>query len=353
MANKTFTALTEAQKNGLYSDEYWQKRLLKMIALEQSEMVFTNLGVEKSVPKNQGTKNFTMRRYNRLPVDLEKQLLQEGIAPDAMKIEGNKVTGTVNQYGARIAVSDVTEDIHFDNIREVYQPELARHASETIERNILASFSEASEWFVGNGTDVEDLVETDVLTLKDLRRVALSMRVNLRKGHTRGGGKPIVVVSPQVMNDLLDDEDLEKKALATGMENTPIKNGSLKSYKIYDMWIQESLISETQEVTVDEGGEDEETFTVYTSYVLGFEPYAVLKLGNLSWHNVPFSAAPGNELAQLASVGYKLWTGAKVIDPLAIHKVYSRSGYDVIDYTDTDKWAKPADQTEPEAGEGE
>lgn len=343
------TKLVDAQANGLFNDEYWQKRLLQMIALEQKEMVFTNLGVEKTIPKNQGTKNFTMRRYNRLPVNLTNQLLAEGVAPDAMKIEGSKVTGTVNQYGARISVTDVTEDIHFDNIRDVYQPELARHASETIERDILTSFSEASEWYVGNRADETELLETDVLTLKELRRVALSMRVNLRKGHTKGGGKPIVVVSPQVMNDLLDDTDLEKKALATGMENTPIKNGSLKSYKIYDLWIQEALIAEIAEKPAVVGTGTVEApqfpaFNYYTSYVLGFEPYAVLKLGNLSWHNVPFKSAPGNELAQVASVGYKLWTGAKVIDPLAIHKVYSRSSYDVVDSTATDAWAKPASQ---------
>ena len=343
-----FTNYAEAKQNGLYTDEYWQKRLLAMIALSQKEMVFTNLGVEKTIPKNQGTKNFTMRRYNHLPVDLTNQLLEEGVAPDAMKIEGNKVTGTVNQYGARIAVTDVTEDIHFDNIREVYQPELARHAAETIERDIIASFSEASEWFVNNAADEEELEATDVLSLKELRRVVLSMRVNLRRGHTKGGGKPIVVVTPQVMNDLLDDEDLEKKALATGMENSPIKNGSLKSYKIYDMWIQESLIGEIIPIGDGEGEGEDGPYNVYVSYVLGFEPYAVLKLGNLSWHNVPFKAAPGNELAQVASVGYKLWTGAKVIDPLAIHKVYSRSNYDVTSYVaqgKSDKWGEPVDQS--------
>lgn len=338
------TKLIDAQKNELFTEEYWEKRLLGMIAIEQKEMVFTNLGVKKTIPMNQGTKNYTLRRYNRLPVDLEKQLLEEGVAPDALKIEGNKVTGTVNQYGARISVTDVTEDIHFDNIRSVYQPELARHAAETVERDVLASFSEASEYFVGNGTDKTGLTDADILTFKDLRRVALSMKVNLRKGHTRGGGAPIVVVTPQVMQDLLDDDALENKMLATGMENTPIKNGSLKSYKVYDLWVQETLIAEVEEV---ESGED--TFNVYTTYVLGFEPYAVLELGRLSWHNVPFKAAIGNELAQIASVGYKMWTGAKVIDPLAITLVYSRSAYDVVDYTATDKWARPASQTDEAA----
>lgn len=335
--------LATAQANGLSIDEYWQKRLLGMIALQKSEFVFQNLGVEKEIPLKQGTKTFAMRRYNRLPVNLTNMLLAEGVAPEAMKIEGQMVTGTVNQYGALIKVTDVSEDIHFDNIREIYQPELARHAAEAIERNVIASFSEASEYFVGNKADVESLVAEDVLTFVDLRRIALKMEINLRKGHS-STGTPIVIVRPEVMNDLLDDDVLTQKMLATGMENTPIKNGTLKSYKVYDLFIQPSLMCPVEPIVIDEGLPTEESFNAYTSFMLGFEPYIVLKLGNLSWHNVPFKAAPGNELAQIASVGYKLWTGAKVVDPLAITAIYSRSNYDTSDLTATDKWARPASQ---------
>lgn len=342
------TTLAVAQQNGLSVEEYWQKRLLGIIAIERSEFVFQTLGVMKDIPLKQGTKTFSMRRYNRLPVNLTNQLLAEGVAPEALKIEGQKVSGTVNQYGALIKSTDVEEDIHFDNIKSIYQPELARHALETQERVILASFSEASEYFVGNYTTKEELLADDILTFVDLRRVALKMKVNLRKGHS-STGTPIVVVRPEVMQDLIDDDALQNKMLATGMENTPIKNGSLKSYKVWDMFVQETLIGEVEVMpaVVGTGSEEEPqfpAFNVYTSYVLGFEPYVVLKLGNLSWHDVPFKAAVGNELAQIASVGYKMWTGAKVIDPLAITLVYSRSNYAVEDLTDTDDYARPASQ---------
>lgn len=332
--------LAVAQQNGLSVDEYWQKRLLGIIAIERSEFVFQSLGVMKDIPMNQGTKTFTMRRYNRLPVSLVDQLLAEGVAPEALKIEGQKVSGTVNQYGALIKSTDVSEDIHMDNIKTIYQPELARHALETIERVVLASFSEASEYFVGNYTDKADLTDADILTFVDLRRIALKMKINLRKGHS-STGTPIVVVRPEVMQDLLDDDALQNKMLATGMENSPIKNGSLKSYKVWDLFVQETLIGE---VEVMPAVGEVPAFNVYTSYVLGFEPYTVLKLGNLSWHDVPFKAAVGNELAQTASVGYKMWTGAKVIDPLAITLVYSRSNYAVEDVTATDDYARPASQ---------
>lgn len=340
--------LATAQQNGLSLDEYWQKRLLGIIAIEKSEFVFQTLGVEKVIPMNQGTKTFSMRRYNRLPVNLTNQLLAEGVAPEALKIEGQKVSGTVNHYGALIKVTDVTEDIHFDNIKQIYQPELARHALETRERDIMSSFSEASEYFVGNHTAKADLASTDILTFVDLRRIALKMKVNLRKGHS-STGTPIVVVKPEVMQDLLDDDALQNKLLATGQENAPIKNGSLKSYRAWDMYIQETLMAEVETMPAVVGTGTAQNpqfpaFNVYTSYVLGFEPYIVTKLGDLSWHDVPFKASVGNELAQIASVGYKMWTGAKVIDPMAITLVYSRSNYDVVDTTATDDLSRPASQ---------
>lgn len=344
----TINTLAVAQQNGLALDEYWQKRLLGIIAIEKSEFVFQTLGVEKIIPLNQGTKTFSMRRYNRLPVVLVDQLLAEGVAPDALKIEGQKVSGTVNQYGAIIKVTDVTEDVHFDNIKQIYQPELARHALETIERDVMASFSEASEYFVGNHADKADIASTDILTFVDLRRIALKMKVNLRKGHS-STGTPIVVVKPEIMQDLLDDDALQAKLLATGMENSPIKNGTLKSYRAWDLFIQETLMAEIEIMpavvgTGTVGAPQFPAFNVYTSYVLGYEPYIVTKLGSLSWHDVPFRATAGNELAQIASVGYKMWTGAKVVDPMAITLVYSRSNYDVVDSTATDDLSRPASQ---------
>lgn len=447
------TKLAEAQKNGIYTPEFWQKRLLGLIAIDKAEFVFQNLGVEVTIPKNQGTKVFSVRRYNRLPVNITNQLLTEGVAPDAFKIEGQKVSGTVSQYGAMIRVTDVTEDLHMDNIKSIYQPELSRHALETRERIILASFSEASEYYVSNRTAKSSLIATDVLTFKDLRRVALQMRINLRNGHSSTGGAPLAIVSPQVMADLLDDDALTNKMLATGMENNPIKVGSLKSYQAWGLFVRESLICETvptsgtkqvntativaasgattagnAKVTVTGAGiygsprvlsvplttsmntatlvagaiasaigadanivnayavttsgatviltantalANDTTlniatandtcvgltsaptsvattagvagFNAYTSYLLGFEPYAVLSLGNLTWHDVPFTATVGNELAQTASVGYKMWAGAKVIDPMAITRLYSRSGYDVYANT-ADAFNRPASQ---------
>ena len=68
---------------------------------------------------------------------------------------------------------------------------------------------------------------------------------------------------------------------------------------------------------------------MYPSYLLGYDSYALLDLGGsgVSWHQKGFVPDSNDPLAQRATMGYKLWTGAKVLDPMAICVIYSTSAY--------------------------
>jgi N4-gp56 family major capsid protein len=325
--------LAVVQANNISQAEFWEKRLLRMIVLEQSNFVFSNLGVEKDIPANEGTKIFSMRRNNHLPVGDHK--LTEGVAPTALKVEGQKVQGTVN---ALINITNWVDDIHMGDVFREYQPELARHAAEVKERDILAAFTDASEYFCGIANVAKiDMASTDVLTLKDVRLVWLTMKNFRRKGHSKYGGKPVCIVHPNVMQDLLDDDTLEHKLLVPGQENQVIKIGTLDNYVAYGVVFQETLIAEVETVQMG-AGSSPETLNVYTSYVLGEDPYIVLKLKTLKWFSKGFTADSGDPLGQNAHMGYRFWTGAKIIDPIAITKIYSCSAYDVAlaDFTSDD-----------------
>lgn len=342
---QVINTLDVLQRNGISVDEYWSSRILEMIKLEKSNFVFTNLGVEKSIPLKQGTKTYTARRYNHLPCDAASDfLLTEGVTPTAMKVEAQKVSGAVAQYGALIEETDVAEDVHFDNIKNVYQPELARHAAEVIERNTIASFTDASVYYVGaNNEDVDDIAATDVLTFKDLRTVALSMRNYNRFGHRKYGNKIVNVVHANVMQDLLDDDALEKKLMVPGNENGPIVKGTMASYLAYNMYYIDTLMCPVEANSSD--------VNVYTSYALGRDPYMVIKLGNgnVKFYDTGFKADKADPLAQKATLGYKLWTGAKVIDPMAITRIFSACSYDVTADFTNDDIGRAANQTSASA----
>ena len=331
------TTLAVLQKNGISQNEYWSRRILEMIKLEKSNFVFTELGVDMVLPMREGTKNFSVRRYNHLPVGDHK--LTEGVAPTALKPEATKVTGTVNQYGVVMEETDVAADVHFDNIKTIYQPELARHAAEVRERNIVESFTDASEYYVGVGnTKADDIDASEIVSFKDFRVVALTMKNYNRAGHRKYKGAFVGVMHPNVMNDLLDDPVLVNKLLVPGNENGPIKQGTLAKYEAYGMYFTDSLICPVKANTSD--------VNVYTSYVLGRDPYMVLSLGssNVKFFDTGFTADKADPLAQKATFGYKMWTGAKITDPMAITKIYSASGYDVVADFNKDTIGKSASQ---------
>jgi len=341
--SKNANFLATVQQNGIKLTEYWDKLMLGMIKLEKENFVFTNLGVEKDIPANSGTTTVSFRRYLSLGVSagLTKEKLAEAVPPTPLRVEAQKVQGTVNQYGAYIEETDWVDEINMDDIESIYMPELARHASELIERQVISSFADASEYFVNSKTAVNDYTQVsgNVLTLQEMRKVALIMKNQRRSGHPKFGGKPVFVVHPNVMEDLLDDEDLLDRMLIPGNDNSPIKNGSLQQYKMYGFYVIETLIAS---VTANSS-----SINVYTSIMLGREPYAVIKLGGnrVKFYQTGFKAEKTDPLAQRATFGYKLWTGAKVLDPMTIFRVYSTSAYDdALTDLESDPYARYATQ---------
>jgi hypothetical protein len=381
-------------RNGIYQKEYWDNRLLEIIKLNSSNYVFVSLGKEVTIPKNEGTLQISMRRYNSLPVrSLEVgavneatgyttgEGLLEGTPNTPLKVEAQKVFASVDQFGAWLSITDHVKDIHFDDIKAIYQPELADHAAKVRELNVLSKLDDASDFFVHGDTVNETFVATDVLTIQDLRLNALIMKNYNRMGHPKAQGKPLIVVHSNVMADLLDDEDLKDRLLNPGQENAPIKIGTLASYMFYGLTVMETLMAEVQTVSVvsvaNTGalpvpgvanriyittntnkkyrwGAELQTptyveltaleavnvvpFNVYTSYLLGKDPYIVTKLGSgaVEFKMTGFEASKDDPLGQISTFGYRMWTGAKVIDPLAITKIYSRSQYDVLIAMDYD-----------------
>jgi N4-gp56 family major capsid protein len=366
------------ERNEIFQKEYWDNRLLEIIKLNSSNYVFVNLGKEITIPKNEGTLTISMRRYNSLPVrsladptdangliaedgtTLGERLL-EGMPNTPLKIEAQKIQASVDQYGAWISITDHVKDIHLDDIKSIYQPELADHAAKIRELNVLEKLDDASDrWVGGIATSNEELVppgedDASVLTIQELRIAALTMKNYNRMGHPKAGGKPLIVVHSNVMHDLLDDEDLKDRLLNPGQENAPIKIGTLASYQFYGLTVMETLLAQTETVSPTDGSA---AYNVYTSYLLGKDPYVTTKLGNgaVEWKMTGFEASKDDPLGQTSTFGYRMWTGAKVIDPIAITKIYSVSNYDVLvgmdyDYANqtganSDTWGKVAKQNE-------
>lgn len=332
--------LAQVQKNNVKSNEYWLNSMLEMIKIKKSNYVFQNLAKEIETKVNEGTLVTSIRRYLHLPISSTGALtpLVEGVPSTPLKVEAQKVQLTIAQYGNYIEMTDVASVIHFDNIIAEYQPELARIALEEVETKCLQCFSEASTQIVGGKATKADLTATDTLTFKELRKAVNLMKTAHREGHPKYGGKFVAVVHTSVMQDLLDDASLTDTILVPGNENTPMKNGTLDNFKVHGMFIQETLMAK-----IEQAGSP--AFNVYSSYVLGKDSYAVLKLNQkLKWFQTGFTADKSDPLGQKATAGYTQWFGAKVLDPLACIVVFSRSNYDSGYVEANDNIGRPASQ---------
>lgn len=364
MALNTLTSI-RTQASGLANAKIDNNTLLRALAYSLADHVLYNLGEKQKVKRNAGTNTVQWRGYKPLPVADNRHVITEGVNPDGMKVGARTVTGTVAVYGAYLEVTRQVETYNLDQLLVEYGPLIVNHASETLELITRDAIEEDGGvyYVVTAGATPGDTAITgsNVLTLDVCRLVANQMKVSRRRGHKKAGGsKYIVVTSTEGMQDLLDDENLLKRAMVPGNTNKPIMDNGLESYDVYNLRFIEynyPVINEivTYKASVDtsvqagktyytRSGSESAGYTytkvdspsgnpssksyyevnsdvqVYHTYVFGENAYAVMDLNSagIEMKRFGFDAKKGDNLGQIASIGWiTMGFGAQVIDPVA------------------------------------
>ena len=316
----TLNTLTSirTQASGLANEKIDNNVLLRALAYSMDDHVLYNLGEKQSVKRNAGTNKVQWRGYKPLPVADNRHIITEGVNPDGMKVGARTVTGTVAVYGAYLEVTRQVETYNLDKLLEEYGPLIVNHASETLELITRDAIEEdGGVYYVvpaGTATPSEDAITADdILTLDVCRLVANQMKVSRRRGHAKAGNsRYIVVTSVEGMQDLLDDENLLKRAMVPGNTNKPVMDNGLESYDVYNL----RFIEYNYPVIT----ENENDIPVYHTYVFGEKAYAVMDLASagIEMKRFGFEAKRGDNLGQIASIGWiTMGFGAQVIDPIA------------------------------------
>ena len=307
-----------AQATGLSNEKIDNNVLLRALAYSMDDHVLYNLGDKQKVKRNAGTNKVQWRGYKPLPVADDRHIITEGVNPEGMKVGARTVTGTVAVYGAYIEVTRQVETYNLDQLLVEYGPLIVNHASETLELVTRDAIEEdgGSYYVVDKGTDApteDNIKETNILTLDVCRLVANQMKVSRRKGHKKTGGKKyLVVTSTEGMQDLLDDENLLKKAMMPGNTNKPVMDNGLESYDVYNLRFIEYVYPVIKQ---NASGVD-----IYHTYVFGENAYAVMDLtsAGIEMKRFGFEAKKGDNLGQIASLGWiTMGFGAQVLDPIA------------------------------------
>ena len=316
----TLNTLTSirTQASGLANEKIDNNVLLRALAYSMDDHVLYNLGEKQSVKRNAGTNKVQWRGYKPLPVADNRHIITEGVNPDGMKVGARTVTGTVAVYGAYLEVTRQVETYNLDKLLVEYGPLIVNHASETLELITRDAIEEdGGVYYVvpaGTATPSEDAITADnILTLDVCRLVANQMKVSRRRGHAKAGNsRYIVVTSVEGMQDLLDDENLLKRAMVPGNTNKPVMDNGLESYDVYNL----RFIEYNYPVIT----ENKSNVQVYHTYVFGEKAYAVMDLASagIEMKRFGFEAKRGDNLGQIASIGWiTMGFGAQVIDPIA------------------------------------
>ena len=315
MALNTLTSI-RTQASGLANEKIDNNTLLRALAYSLSDHVLYNLGEKQKVKRNAGTNTVQWRGYKPLPVADNRHVITEGVNPEGMKVGARTVTGQVAVYGAYLEVTRQVETYNLDQLLVEYGPLIVNHASETMELITRDAVEEDGGvyYVVPAGTASPSdaaITADDVLTLDVCRLVANQMKVSRRRGHKKAGGsKYIVVTSTEGMQDLLDDENLLKRAMVPGNTNKPVMDNGLESYDVYNLRFIE------YNYPVITGS----TTPIYHTYVFGENAYAVMDLSSagIEMKRFGFEAKKGDNLGQIASLGWiTMGFGAQVLDPVA------------------------------------
>lgn len=310
------------QATGLSNEKIDNNVLLRALAYSMADHVLYNLGENQKVKRNAGTNKVQWRGYKPLPVAENRHIITEGVNPDGMKVGARTVTGEVAVYGAYLEVTRQVETYNLDQLLVEYGSLIVNHASETLELVTRDAIEEgAGEYYVvdkGATKSADGIKANNILTLDVCRTVANQMKVSRRRGHKKAGfNKYIVVTSTEGMQDLLDDENLLKRAMVPGNTNKPVMDNGLESYDVYNLRFMEY----NYPVIESNSG----SVTVHHTYVFGENAYAVMNLtsAGIEMKRFGFEPKKGDNLGQIASIGWiTMGFGAQVLDPIACTVIY-------------------------------
>lgn len=232
--------------------------------------------------------------------------LTEGVSPTAQEMVFGYEEFTAYQAGDRVSITDVAAMESPLDLAAEGAKLIARQAAEAVDIYVGQTIAAGTNvLYAGAGNAARtDVGATDTLTGSLVRRAVQNLKADSVPAPA-GGYRAII--HPAVVFDFEEDDDVGGW-LNVGQYSDPskIQNGELGKYAGVRFFESPSSVVFT---AGGAGGAN-----VYSTVILGANAYAFGDFGTLTSHVSPFKAAPGNELAQLMSIGWKAMFGAMLVD---------------------------------------
>lgn len=209
--------------------EFYQDAMLDRLT---PELVWTEYGEKKAIPKNKGAST-SWRRLNNLAVSTTA--LTEGVTPDGVNLDIVKINATVKEYGNWTKTSEFLNLTGLDPIMTEAAELMGENAGQSINvitRDVVAA---GTNVLYANGrTSRATITATDKITALDIIKARRAMRRAKVKPLTLpGGGKGYVaIVHTDVIADLMQTDEWKKANVENNTQG--FQNGVIG--KLYGIW---------------------------------------------------------------------------------------------------------------------
>ena len=285
----------------------------------RNEMYFEQFGKKTPLPANNG-RTIEWRQFDTLP---DAGALQEGVIPTGEKFGQTTLTASLTQFGMFVAITDIVQMHHVDNVLLGASEELGASAAETHDKFFRNGLMEGTNIMYcdtvgddGQKTAVTSYTgmsaDNNRLTPNMVNKAATALKKAKAK---RINGKYVAIIHPTVTYDLRSSEEwieVHKYAATTEIFNGEI--GELHGVR---------FVESNNAPVHDEGGK-----IIYSSFFLGKDAYGIIdpEGGSMEMIVKPKEEI-GGPLEQYSTVGYKFEQGVKILYPESVLRVESCSEY--------------------------
>jgi N4-gp56 family major capsid protein len=258
--NTTSTVNTGTGANATKPAAFYDKQLLKLFV--QNDFTHGQWAQKRPMPKKTGdTINF--RKIAKLTVNTTP--LTEGTPPTGDNASISAISVSTKQYGRFMEFSDLVDIQQVDPIIAEYNKEQGRIMRETLDvlvRDELAAGTQVA--YAGGKASRATLAAGDKPTIALFRKARLA----LKNAHVKpaSGGDYIVLITPAVTEDLLDDAQF-LKAYEIAQNAKPLFDGEIA--RVYGLRFVE-VVNGKVFAAAGTGG-----VNVHASIVLGEQAYGI------------------------------------------------------------------------------
>jgi N4-gp56 family major capsid protein len=297
MGSFTTTNPTSTTQVAADLQTYFSKALLKQA---KYKVVLDQFGYTENIPSN-SSKTISFTQYSDLtPLTAANLNGSEGVAPNDTALTTTAITAVVDQLGAFVTLTDLAKLTPKHPVMQKTIELLGVQGARSYDNLIFNAISAGTGVFYAGGVASRaTLTSTSYLTFQDV----LKGVVNLRKNGASefDDGNFVLVVTPQVEGDLLQDTNLQNVAYRQqpNSHNNELYKGAIMTFGGVTI-VRSNQLAANVVPNTGVGG----TLTAHLCFLFGQNAYAVTNLQNMQ----TYTQQPGgiaDPLEQRMTVGWK------------------------------------------------